>query len=122
MAARLLYIPALVIFTAARAGGDGLAAQPAATQPVPDRFEQCTFRSSLDGATVSYASWLPPAYDAQTPWPLIVFLHGSAEGKHWKHPTSETAGIPVRTAKADLPFVVAYPLMRGTWSITSLFC
>lgn len=98
----------------------GPSTDPAQTQPVLGRFEKCTYTSRLDGATIEYALWFPPQYDPAQRWPLIVFLHGSAEGKNTMSPTSDSASIPVRGAKWDLPFVVVFPLMRGTWSITSL--
>jgi len=81
------------------------------------RFEKCGYVSKLDGAAIEYALWFPPDYDASRAWPLIVFLHGSGEGGDWAAPTHASAGIPVRTAKPDLPFLVVSPLMRGTWSI-----
>ena len=73
--------------------------------------------SPIDGAAIDYALWYPADYDPAKPWPLIVFLHGSGEGAGWAEPTRPHAGIPVRTAKPDLPFLVVSPLMRGTWSI-----
>ncbi|UCG15146.1 MAG: dienelactone hydrolase family protein [Phycisphaerales bacterium] len=113
-------LPALVICLVGSEVPSATASARAQDPTRQDRFQKCTFTSGLDGATVEYALWLPPEYDANKRWPLIVFLHGSAEGANWRRPTSEGASIPVRTAKADLPFVVAYPLMRGSWSITTL--
>ncbi|MFH0980929.1 MAG: alpha/beta hydrolase-fold protein [Planctomycetota bacterium] len=83
----------------------------------PGRFEHCRYLSPLDGATIEYALWYPADYDEAGLWPLIIFLHGSGEGGDWEAPTRAEAGIPVRTTRADLPFLVVSPLMRGTWSI-----
>ena len=98
-------------------------AQPPAARSAPPpqgRMEQCRYVSAVDGATIEYALWYPPEYDAARAWPLIVFLHGSGEGGTWDAPTQPTAGIPVRTVKSTLPFLVVSPLMRGTWSINGL--
>ena len=94
-------------------------AQDRQTEPPPPggRFEKCRYVSSIDGAAIDYALWYPADYAPSKPWPLIVFLHGSAEGADWLAPTQPGAGSPVRTAKPDLPFLVVTPLLRGTWSI-----
>ncbi|MCK4658367.1 MAG: prolyl oligopeptidase family serine peptidase, partial [Phycisphaerae bacterium] len=90
-------------------------------QEEPDRptgrFEKCSYVSTIDGAAIDYALWYPADYDPSRPWPLIVFLHGSGEGGGWAEPTQPHAGIPVRTVKGNLPFLVVSPLMRGSWSI-----
>ncbi len=96
------------------------AAEPTGGPSSAGQFQRCHLVSRLDGADVEYALWSPPGYDPARRWPAIVFLHGSAEGGSWSAPTAEAASIPVRGAKADLPFVVIYPLMRGTWSISGL--
>ncbi len=96
------------------------AAEPTDPPSTVGPFQQCHLVSRLDGARVEYAMWLPPGYDSTRRWPAIVFLHGSAEGGSWSAPTADAASIPVRRAKADLPFVVIYPLMRGSWSISGL--
>jgi hypothetical protein len=51
---------------------------------------------------------------------MIVFLHGSAEGANWKSPTTVNASVPVLGSLPDLPFVVVFPLMRGSTSISAL--
>lgn len=79
-----------------------------------------TYTSAIDGAALDYALWLPAGYAAGSDWPLIVFLHGSAEGTNWMAPTRPAASVPVLGEMADLPFVVAFPLMRGSWSISTL--
>ncbi len=96
------------------------ASESTSGSPLAGQFQRCHMVSRLDGAEVEYALWLPPGYDPARRWPAIVFLHGSAEGGSWSAPTADGASIPVRGAKADLPFVVIYPLMRGTWSISGL--
>ena len=89
-----------------------------ATQPEKrGHFGKHKYVSPVDGATIEYGLWYPPNYDTSKAWPLIVFLHGSASKKNWYAPTLAKAGIPVRTVRSDLPFLVVFPLMRGTWSI-----
>ena len=85
--------------------------------PAGGRFEKCRYISSIDGAAIDYALWYPADYDPSRPWALIVFLHGSGEGADWLAPTRPGASIPVKTTKPDLPFLVVFPLLRGTWSI-----
>jgi predicted esterase len=84
------------------------------------RLIKQSYGSGIDGATIDYALWLPSGYDQARNWPLIVFLHGSGEGKNWKAPTAVQASVPVLGDRADLPFLVAFPLMRGSWSISAL--
>lgn len=96
------------------------AAQTAASRPALGRVYKRTYVSPTDGAAVDYALWVPDAYDARRPWPLIVFLHGSAEGRDWAAPTTPAASIPVRGERNDLQFLVAFPLMRGSVTITGL--
>ncbi|HNQ22240.1 MAG TPA: alpha/beta hydrolase-fold protein [Phycisphaerae bacterium] len=79
-----------------------------------------SYVSPIDGAELEYAVWLPPDYEQRQDWPLIVFLHGSGEGADWLAPTTPHASIPVRTTQSDLPFVVVFPLLRGSWSISAL--
>ena len=79
-----------------------------------------TYVSPVDGAELEYAAWLPPQYEQRQDWPLIVFLHGSGEGEDWAAPTKPQASIPVLDTQKSLPFVVVFPLMRGSWSINAL--
>ncbi len=79
-----------------------------------------TYTSAIDGAAIDYALWLPPGYEPGRNWPLIVFLHGSGEGKNWKSPTVPKASVPVMGKLSDLPFLVVFPLMRGSWSISGM--
>lgn len=77
-----------------------------------------TYQSALDGATVNYALWVPASYTPDRSWPLIVFLHGSAEGRNWDSPTAPEASVPVRGVRNDLQFLVVFPLMRGSVTVT----
>jgi poly(3-hydroxybutyrate) depolymerase len=36
------------------------------------------YRSELDSALIPFRVYIPKAYDATRPWPLVVFLHGSS--------------------------------------------
>ena len=102
-----------------------VSAQPPGTdshsaQPPGGRLIKHTYTSAIDGAELAYAVWLPPEYASRTDWPMIVFLHGSGEGGGWVAPTKPSASIPVREELDELPFVVVFPLMRGSWSISTL--
>lgn len=97
----------------------GASAQPRPGEPTGELLKR-TYVSAIDGAAIDYALWLPPEYDEGKRWPLIVFLHGSAEGQHWRAPTAPAASVPVLGARSDLPFLVVFPLMRGSWAISAL--
>jgi len=90
--------------------------------PAQGQLVKRTYVSSIDGAAIDYALWLPPGQGDRPDeaWPLIVFLHGSGEGKDWEAPTSINASVPVLGARSEIPFIVVFPLMRGSWSINSL--
>jgi poly(3-hydroxybutyrate) depolymerase len=79
-----------------------------------------SFISRIDRAQVVYALWVPKAYDPNRTWPLIVFLHGSGEGANFRMPLNPKAGVPVRGVRSDLDFFVAFPLMRGSRTISGL--
>lgn len=102
---------------AAAARAQAPTSAPAATRPA-GHIERQTFVSKTDGATVDYALFVPARYDAAKAWPLLVFLHGSQEGGSWSAPTDPLASIPVRTSLGHLPFLVAFPLMRGSVTIS----
>ena len=93
-------------------------------QPAPERatgtLTKQTYTSPIDGAEIDYALWLPPDYQERSSWPLIVQLHGSGKGTDWRAPTNVKASVPVLGSLSDLPFVVVFPLMRGSWSISAL--
>jgi pimeloyl-ACP methyl ester carboxylesterase len=66
--ATFLFVPG--IFHLNRAGGHG-------GQPLPPGpYSQVNYTSSVDGAALSYYEWLPTGYDANSTYPLAVFLHG----------------------------------------------
>ncbi len=98
---------------------NSLFAQPTPGLPTGTLTKQ-TYTSPIDGAAIEYALWLPPNYEGQASWPMIVFLHGSGQGTNWKSPTEPQASVPVLGDLSDLPFIVAFPLMRGSWSISAL--
>lgn len=120
-------IIALALQSTPVAGQDGGQPQPAqqnttapAQEPPAGELLVKTYRSPCDGARIAYGLWLPAGYDESKRWPLIVFLHGSGEGRHWRSPTGVNASVPVLGNRSDIPFVVVFPLMRGSWSISSL--
>lgn len=54
----------------------GQAGQPAFASPTVERIETRTYRFEEAGADMEYQLYVPTAYDASTPAPLIVALHG----------------------------------------------
>ncbi|MAS35721.1 MAG: phospholipase [Anaerolineaceae bacterium] len=58
---------------------------------------------------LNYLLYLPPRYDAQDSWPLILFLHGRGERGHDLEKVKVT-GLPKRIADGDhFPFVIVMP-------------
>ena len=118
MTARIL---ALILLTIFLNGNTGLG-DPKKTPAIELKGDltKCEYISSHDGKKIEYALWYPDGYDATKKWPLIVFLHGSGENKNWKSPTVPRASVPVLGSRCDIPFLVAFPLMRGSWAISGL--
>ncbi len=96
---------------------------PAAAQRTEPRphgtLTKQTYVSPVDGAAIDYALWLPPSYEQGGSWPLIVDLHGSGQGTDWQAPTTPKGAVPVLGELSDLPFVVVFPLLRGSSSISA---
>lgn len=100
-------LPLLVATTAAAAGSTR------ATE-----FVEHSYVSPIDDSTQKFVVFVPRAYDPARNWPLIVFLHGAGE---WENPMRPTeVGIPVRQQMESFPFLVAYPLGRGTMGFATL--
>jgi len=67
------------------------------------------------GETRRYAVFLPPKYDPQKPWPLVVFLNGSGEsGTDGVAQTRVGLGPFLVRHRATVPFVALFPQAR-TW-------
>jgi pimeloyl-ACP methyl ester carboxylesterase len=88
---------------------------PAATvrsEPAQTGFVEHSYRSPIDDTTQPFVVFVPRAYDPARRWPLIIFLHGSGEWQNAMRPTE--VGLPVRRQMESFPFLVAYPLGRGS--------
>ncbi|MGD2135865.1 MAG: prolyl oligopeptidase family serine peptidase [Gemmatimonadales bacterium] len=56
------------------------------------QFVRRAYRSSLDGTLQPYVVWIPPDFDPEERYPLLVFLHGSASTE--RNIIGARAGIP----------------------------
>lgn len=81
-------------------------------------FVEHTYVSPIDDSTQAFSVFVPKGYDRSKPRPLLVFLHGAGEWENAKRPTE--VGLPVRQRLDDFPFLVAYPLGRGTIGFSTL--
>lgn len=75
---------------------------------MPQR-EQTFEKTITKQARLNYLLYLPPEYDSQESWPLIMFLHGRGErGSNLK--LVRQHGPPKRIAEGDdFPFIVVSP-------------
>ncbi len=118
MTARIFTLISLIILLNGNTSlGDTTPTPPA---KLKGDLTKCKYTSPHDGEVIEYALWYPDGYDPTKNWPLIVFLHGSGENKNWKSPTVPWASVPVLRSRCDIPFLVAFPLMRGSWAISGL--
>ena len=51
-----------------------------ASNPPPGQDLRFTYRSEIDDTEQPYAVYVPSGYDAGSPWPLVVNLHGTSAG------------------------------------------
>lgn len=84
---------------------------------LPKGFLSKTFKMP-DGSERKYALFIPPQYNLNPAhkWPVIVFLHGSAEcGKDGIRHT--TVGLPVYVSQHTerFPFIVLMPQAQEMW-------
>lgn len=76
-------------------------------------------RIRLDGVMYDYCIYVPPEYDPEKPWPLILFLHGSGErGDDGLLQTEVGIGRAIRRDRTLCPAIVVMPQCRagGDWS------
>ncbi|HLV36413.1 MAG TPA: hypothetical protein VKY59_14905, partial [Spirillospora sp.] len=71
--------------------------------------EQTFSTQIMKTASLNYLLYLPPDYEAQDKWPLIIFLHGYGErGSDLE--LVKKHGLPKRIAAGDdFPFIIASP-------------
>ncbi len=86
-------------------------AQPATrpAQPVRPRGF-LFFELEFDGQNYPYVVYVPPEYDPQRAWPVILFLHGSGErGRDGLRQTEVGLGRAIRLHRSRIPAVVVMP-------------
>lgn len=67
-----------------------------------------------DGRRVKYEVFVPYAYGGDKPFPLILFLHGAAEGGVDGHrPVEVGIGPAIRKDPHKFPFFVVFPQAQG---------
>lgn len=73
----------------------------------------------LDGEVHRYQVFVPEAYEAGRPWPLIVFLNGRGEcGRDGRRQATVGLGKAIRRQPERWPFVVVFPqkpVKRTQW-------
>lgn len=87
-------------------------------EPRQTGFVERSYLSPIDDSTQKFVLFIPKAYDPARRWPLILFLHGSGEWENATRPTE--VGLPVRRQMESFPFLVAYPLGRGSIGFATL--
>jgi len=92
-------------------------------EPKPDPsatfgFHLRTLGDKPDGR--KYAVSLPPHYNAETVFPVVLFLHGSGErGDDGMQPAQVGLGPALYNAPTRCPAIVVYPQARQTWAAGS---
>jgi predicted peptidase len=65
---------------------------------------------TVGGETFRYQVYVPAAYDASRAWPVVLFLHGSAErGSDGIRPTAVGLGSAIRANPERFPALVLFP-------------
>jgi pimeloyl-ACP methyl ester carboxylesterase len=82
------------------------------SEPAKTGFVEHSYVSPIDDTTQQFVVFVPQSYDPARRWPLIVFLHGSGEWQNAMRPIE--VGLPVRRQMESFPFLIAYPLGRGS--------
>ncbi len=84
---------------------------------------------TMDGQTYAYCVFVPPDYDPQQPWPVVLFLHGSGErGDDGFLQTDVGLGRALRRNHRRVPAIVVMPQCRpgqlwvGPMAVLALRC
>lgn len=86
--------------------------QPAAARP-PDATGFIFKTIKIDNESYDYCVFVPPDYDPNRPWPVILFLHGSGErGTNGFLQTEVGLGTTLRRIHTLVPAVVVMPQCR----------
>lgn len=88
--------------------------QPGTTQPADEavRYAAGFLMRSVEAGEqkLPYCVYVPPEYDPQRPWPVILFLHGSGErGTDGLLQTEVGIGTAIRRNRARFPAIVVMP-------------
>ncbi|MCG3126203.1 MAG: hypothetical protein CHACPFDD_01033 [Phycisphaerae bacterium] len=68
---------------------------------------------TIGNETFQYALWVPPGYNPDKPWPLILFLHGSGErGSDGLLQTDVGLGAIIRRNGLRPPALIVFPQCR----------
>jgi predicted peptidase len=88
---------------------------PASTQRERG-FVRYTYRD-VSGHESKYIVFIPEAYDAQTPQPAILFLHGAGKvGNDGNVQAQGGLGAAIRNRQTTFPFITVFPQShRGGW-------
>ncbi len=70
---------------------------------------------------VKYIVFVPKGYNAEKPYPVILFLHGAGEsGTDGKKQAGTGLGKAIRDKKGDFPFITIFPQsQKGGWGAAS---
>lgn len=109
----------LMFFALLLLAGAALQAQKYAPGP-----QVLSFHSLVDGTDQPYGLYLPPGFDEQKAYPLVVMLHGAGSnhrlalrrvfGKSNANGENDVDASLYFPRWADVPYIVATPLARGT--------
>lgn len=67
-----------------------------------------------------YAVFVPERYDGQTPFPIVLFLHGSGErGDDGLLPSQVGLGPIIAASPSKHPYIAVFPQARETWAAGS---
>jgi poly(3-hydroxybutyrate) depolymerase len=96
----------------------------AQAQTLPSGPQVLTFFSSLDDTEQPYGLYLPPSYDPQKKYPLVIMLHGAGSnhrlalrrvfGKSNANGENDVEATRYFPEWKDVEFIVASPYARGT--------
>lgn len=74
--------------------------------------------TDADGSEHKYVVFVPKSYDAKTPTPLVVFLHGAGErGEDNEKQVAVGLGPVVRKQADTFPAIVVFPQAKRNWKL-----
>lgn len=90
-----------------------------AADPPKTGFLDRVFKDA--GGEVKYVLFVPPGYDPEKVYPVILFLHGAGEtGTDGKKQSTVGLGKVVKKKEKDFPAIVVFPQsQKGGWGANS---